>query len=78
MRSCFPGQDEGGSLPSEAGRCYSRKDWQEGHRGGLKTSRYDVEGVVNRHIYLSRMGASGPDWGAVFCRREDKGLGGCT
>ena len=45
--SCFPGEDEGGSLPSETSRCYPRKDWQEGHRGGLQASRDGAEGVVN-------------------------------
>ena len=74
MLLSFPGQGEGGSLPSEAGRSYSREDWQEGHRGRLQASSYNPEGVDD-HVNLTCVRASAPGWGAVFCCREDQSLG---
>ena len=72
----LPGQGEGSSLPPEACRGYSCQDWQEGHGGRLQASGYNTESVVSGYVHLFCMWASAPDWGAVFCCREDEGLGG--
>ena len=49
----FPGQEEGGSLPSKSGRSYSHEDWQEGHTGRLQASSYSPEGVVDDNVNLT-------------------------
>lgn len=71
---CFASQGEGGSLPSEARQGYSRKDWQERHRGRLQASIYNLKGVVESHVDLACMWGSAPDWGAVFRCTVDKSI----